>query len=182
MRDQAPLKLVKWPFFAGDIFLLAAAYVVYARGLNTWWEMSLFLGAVAAGAFVAIAPFVLAGHDVADRFVVPQHLYGRETEVRQLLDAFEAACDGPSSLMLVAGYSGIGKTTLIQELYRPIVRQRGSIDVRPRIWSMKRSSRPQARNRRGVGPGAAMVCLPRPCASSRAEATGFDGQNVQAGS
>jgi predicted ATPase/transcriptional regulator with GAF, ATPase, and Fis domain len=72
-----------------------------------------------------LAPFPLGQRDVSDRFVVPQRLYGREREVAALLDAFEGVCRGPAALMLVAGYSGIGKTSLIQELYKPIVRQRG---------------------------------------------------------
>src|SRR5882724_6320378 len=46
-------------------------------------------------------------------------------QLEELLHAFEHACQGRSACMLVAGYAGIGKTTLIQELYKPLVRQRG---------------------------------------------------------
>ena len=73
-----------------------------------------------------IAPFALGQGDVSDRFLIPQKLYGRDEEVEALLAAFDRTCAGPAALMLVAGYSGIGKTSLIQELYKPIVRQRGS--------------------------------------------------------
>ena len=72
-----------------------------------------------------IAPFALGQHDVADRFVIPRKLYGRTHEVNELLSAFDRVCQGQSTMMLVAGYAGIGKTALIQELYRPIARQRG---------------------------------------------------------
>ncbi|PYV28201.1 MAG: hypothetical protein DMG27_01925 [Acidobacteria bacterium] len=72
-----------------------------------------------------VPAFVLGQHDVSDRFLIPQKLYGRDAQVKKLVSAFERACEGPSALMLVAGYSGIGKTSLIQELYKPIVRQRG---------------------------------------------------------
>ncbi|MBZ5537236.1 MAG: sigma 54-interacting transcriptional regulator [Acidobacteriia bacterium] len=72
-----------------------------------------------------IAPFPLGQHDVSDRFLISQKLYGRDQEVKALLDAFDRTCDGPTALVLVCGYSGIGKTSLIQELYKPIVRQRG---------------------------------------------------------
>ena len=72
-----------------------------------------------------IEPFALGGHDVSERFLIPQKLYGRDVEVKQLLGAFDRVSKGATSLMLVSGYSGIGKTSLIQELYRPIVRQRG---------------------------------------------------------
>src|SRR5262249_6700897 len=72
-----------------------------------------------------IAPFPLGQQDVSDRFVVPQLLYGREQQLDELLHAFEQTCQGRSACMLVAGYAGIGKTTLIQELYKPLVRHRG---------------------------------------------------------
>jgi hypothetical protein len=73
----------------------------------------------------AIAAFPLGQQDRSDRFVVPQRLYGREQQLGALLHAFEQTCQGRSACMLVAGYAGIGKTTLIQELYKPLVRQRG---------------------------------------------------------
>ncbi|HSB71082.1 MAG TPA: sigma 54-interacting transcriptional regulator [Candidatus Methylomirabilis sp.] len=72
-----------------------------------------------------VAPFPLRGRDVSDRFLIPQKLYGREREVEALVEAFDRTCEGPSAMMLVSGYPGIGKTSLIQELYKPIVRQRG---------------------------------------------------------
>ena len=72
-----------------------------------------------------ITPFFLAQSDVPDQFVISQQLYGRYREVEQLTSVFEAVCEGSASMMLVSGYAGIGKTSLIQELYRPIVRQRG---------------------------------------------------------
>jgi predicted ATPase/signal transduction histidine kinase len=72
-----------------------------------------------------IAPFALAQRDVTDRFQVPQRLYGRERESAALLAAFErVVAGGASGLALVSGYAGVGKTTLVQELYQPIVRQR----------------------------------------------------------
>ncbi|MGE0886804.1 MAG: sigma 54-interacting transcriptional regulator [Blastocatellales bacterium] len=72
-----------------------------------------------------VAPFQLGNRDFSNRFLIPQKLYGREREVEKLLEAFEQICEGQAAMMLVAGYSGIGKTSLIQELYQPIVRQKG---------------------------------------------------------
>ena len=58
--------------------------------------------------------------------VVPQRLYGREDEVRQLLEAFERVATRPANeLVLVAGYSGIGKTSLVQEIHRSLAHRRG---------------------------------------------------------
>ncbi|MGK4006246.1 AAA family ATPase [Sorangium sp. So ce1036] len=74
----------------------------------------------------AIQPFALGQRDLSDRFQVPQRLYGREREVEALLAAFErVVAQGRSELVLVSGYSGIGKSSLVAELHRPIVRERG---------------------------------------------------------
>jgi predicted ATPase/signal transduction histidine kinase len=72
-----------------------------------------------------IAEFELGQRDLSDRFLIPEKLYGREAEVQSLLAAFERVADGASELMLVAGFSGIGKTAVVNEVHKPIVRQRG---------------------------------------------------------
>ena len=72
-----------------------------------------------------ILPFELGERDIGDRFIIPEKLYGRETEVQTLLQAFERVAEGVSELMLVAGFSGIGKTAVVNEVHKPIVRQRG---------------------------------------------------------
>lgn len=72
-----------------------------------------------------IEPFSLGHHDIADRFQIPQKLYGREQEIERLLSAFERVGEGACEMMPVFGYAGVGKSALIQEVYRPITRQRG---------------------------------------------------------
>ncbi|MBI3756484.1 MAG: AAA family ATPase [Deltaproteobacteria bacterium] len=72
-----------------------------------------------------IAPFPLSRRDVGDRLHLPQKLYGRETEVAALLTAFERVSRGAGELVFVSGSAGIGKSALVQELYKPITRQRG---------------------------------------------------------
>ncbi|MGV0102211.1 ATP-binding protein [Nostoc sp. DSM 114160] len=54
-----------------------------------------------------------------------QQLYGREAEVATLMTAFERVAGGSSELMLVSGYSGIGKTSVVNEVHKPIVGARG---------------------------------------------------------
>ncbi len=71
-----------------------------------------------------VAEFALGQHDVPDRFTIARRLYGREAEVARLQRAFDEATEGVA-LVLVSGYSGIGKTSLIQELYQSISRRRG---------------------------------------------------------
>ncbi|WP_437739898.1 AAA family ATPase [Sorangium sp. So ce1504] len=73
-----------------------------------------------------IQPFALGERDLSDRFRVPQRLYGREREIEALLAAFErVVAQGRPELVLVCGYSGIGKSSLVAELHRPVVRERG---------------------------------------------------------
>lgn len=81
-----------------------------------------------------IEVFSLARADRAEKLQISQKLYGREAEIERLLEAFrnltqpkvqaELTEITPShqniEIMLVGGYSGIGKTALIQELYKPI--------------------------------------------------------------
>jgi len=76
-----------------------------------------------------ILEFPLARQDVSEKFQVPQKLYGREKEIETLIMAFErvggSVRERGIEMMLVAGYSGIGKSALVQEIYKPITRQRG---------------------------------------------------------
>lgn len=73
----------------------------------------------------AIADFPLGQRDWNDRFLLPEKLYGREAEVQTLLEAFDRVAQGAAELMLVAGFSGIGKTSVVNEVHKPIVRQQG---------------------------------------------------------
>lgn len=72
-----------------------------------------------------ITAFELGERDGCDRFIIPEKLYGREAEVQKLLDAFASAAEGNTEIMMVAGFSGIGKTAVINEVHKPITRQRG---------------------------------------------------------
>ncbi|MGD1806029.1 AAA family ATPase, partial [Dapis sp. BLCC M126] len=72
-----------------------------------------------------IEPFGLGERDLCDRFLIPEKLYGREIEVQRLLDAFERVAEGQTEMMLVAGFSGIGKTAVVNEVHKPITRQKG---------------------------------------------------------
>jgi PAS domain S-box-containing protein len=98
-----------------------------------------------------ISSIQLALQDVCDRFQIPQKLYGRDKEVAMLLAAFDRVARPESNpvaslpnnsettsqseqrgnpkfqveMMLVSGYAGIGKSALVQEIYKPITQKRG---------------------------------------------------------
>ncbi|MRG55340.1 AAA family ATPase [Phyllobacterium sp. SYP-B3895] len=72
-----------------------------------------------------IGIFPLARHDVPDRLVVPEKLYGRAREMTTLLGAFNRVVDtGVTELALVSGYSGIGKSSAVNELHKLAVSSR----------------------------------------------------------
>jgi|GEM_PF-3192077 len=73
----------------------------------------------------SIAEFTLATFDASDRLRIPQKLYGRECEIESLLYVFEQAAEGSTHYVAVRGYSGIGKTSLINEVQKPITARRG---------------------------------------------------------
>jgi predicted ATPase/signal transduction histidine kinase len=94
--------------------------------------------------------FELATRDIPDRFLIPEKLYGRQREVETLLAAFESVANPPQSplnkvnqrvaevspvlangmgyrgakMVLVIGDPGVGKTAVVNEVHKPIVRQR----------------------------------------------------------
>src|SRR5262245_16157758 len=73
-----------------------------------------------------IAEFPLGEHDTPDRLLIPEKLYGRETEIETLLGSFDRVVAGNRpELVLVSGYSGIGKSSVVNELHKPLVPPRG---------------------------------------------------------
>ena len=73
-----------------------------------------------------IDPFPLGAYDVSDRLLIPEKLYGREREIVGLLASFDRVMtSGTTELVLVSGYSGIGKSSVVNELYKVLVPARG---------------------------------------------------------
>ena len=68
---------------------------------------------------------LLRERDVDSRLRIPEKLYGRAQESERLLAAFERTASGGVGVMLVAGYSGVGKTSLVHEVHRPLTARRG---------------------------------------------------------
>jgi predicted ATPase/signal transduction histidine kinase/CheY-like chemotaxis protein len=72
-----------------------------------------------------IQAFDLGTKDITDRFLVSEKLYGRESEITKLLNALERVSGGATEIMLITGFSGTGKTAIVQELHKPITKQQG---------------------------------------------------------
>src|ERR1700722_12336054 len=68
----------------------------------------------------------LGAHDVSDRLLIPEKLYGREGEIDTLLASFDrVVANGTLELVLVSGYCGIGKSSVVNELHKVLVPPRG---------------------------------------------------------
>jgi len=72
-----------------------------------------------------IDTFELAQNDNVTQLNIPQKLFGRENEVNELMSAFERISKGTKEMLLVAGYSGVGKSALVNEVHKPITHKHG---------------------------------------------------------
>ena len=73
-----------------------------------------------------INDFPLGQQDTPDRLLIPETLYGREREVESLLAAFDRVVkSGAAELVLVSGYSGVGKSSVVNELHKALVPPHG---------------------------------------------------------
>ncbi len=73
-----------------------------------------------------IAAFLLRTRDLSERLLIPERLYGREREINTMLAAFDRVmAHGITELVLVSGYSGIGKSSVVNELHKALVPRGG---------------------------------------------------------
>ncbi|MFS8067025.1 MAG: ATP-binding protein, partial [Byssovorax sp.] len=73
----------------------------------------------------SIEGFSAGQSDRKDLFQIHQKLYGRERDIAALVAAFQGVLGGKREIVLVSGYSGIGKSTLVQEILKPLAREKG---------------------------------------------------------
>ena len=100
---------------AEDRYQTAAGLEHDLRHALAEWEINRLIG-----------PSALGEADRPDRLLIPEKLYGREREVDTLLAAFDRIVEGRApELVLVSGYSGIGKSSVVNELHKALVPPRG---------------------------------------------------------
>ncbi len=75
--------------------------------------------------FGSLLVFPIAQKDFSPVFNLPQNLYGRKLEIEVLLNAYEQASQGDLRYVLISGYSGVGKTALVNETHKPLTRNKG---------------------------------------------------------
>ncbi|OEU80188.1 MAG: hypothetical protein BA872_10210 [Desulfobacterales bacterium C00003060] len=72
-----------------------------------------------------IEDFPLGRKDISEKFQIPEWLYGREKEIRTLLKAFHRVAKGQAEILLVSGYSGVGKSSLVHEVKKTVAENGG---------------------------------------------------------
>ncbi|MEH2234786.1 AAA family ATPase [Nostoc sp.] len=132
------------PKAVSDIVLKLMAKNAEARYQSAWGiKADLEFCAYQIEEIGQIGNIQLGLQDVWDQFQIPQKLYGRDKEVAMLLAAFDRLASSQNhaqntskqqstdhstfkvEMMLVSGYAGIGKSALVQEIYKPITQKRG---------------------------------------------------------
>ncbi|MCW8931250.1 MAG: diguanylate cyclase [Gammaproteobacteria bacterium] len=73
-----------------------------------------------------IENFIPGNKDLSPVLQVSQKIYGREQEINILLEAFERISEGEQELCMLSGFSGTGKTALVNELHQRITEKRGN--------------------------------------------------------
>src|SRR5258708_39981639 len=116
MREVFSERLMKLlPRTAEERYQAAAGLEADLRRCQTEWQ-----------AHRRVAAFPLGMHDLPDRLLVPERLYGREREVRMLIAAYDrVVAHGTTELVLVSGYSGIGKSSGVKEVHKGLIAPRG---------------------------------------------------------
>ncbi len=69
--------------------------------------------------------FLLGEYDVSPILHLSQKLYGRHKEINLLRELFQQVVDGPARLVMINGYSGVGKTAVVHEVFSDISRKNG---------------------------------------------------------
>lgn len=71
-----------------------------------------------------ISLFPLGLNDISQKLQISQKVYGREKEIQSLLRSFDEVCSGSSQMILLGGYPGIGKTSIVHEIHKPLLEKK----------------------------------------------------------
>lgn len=72
-----------------------------------------------------IEGFLLGTQDSSGLLMFSDQLYARDRQLKQLRDAFSRTTESGKNLVYVFGNSGVGKSALVEQMYRPVVQSGG---------------------------------------------------------
>ncbi|MGA1409515.1 MAG: protein kinase domain-containing protein [Prochlorotrichaceae cyanobacterium] len=102
----------------------------YQSAYGLGWDLKFCYQTLKQGKHLP-SSFPLAQQDFSPNLHISQQLYGRESDLQQILAAFDSVISGEvetepiTKLVLISGYSGVGKSVLVRELYKPITALQG---------------------------------------------------------
>ncbi|WP_394834306.1 AAA family ATPase [Pendulispora rubella] len=135
---------------------------------------------LALGSTDRVSHFELGRDDVLHAFSMPHKLYGRGWELARLAAAFERTVNGPCELVLVSGYSGVGKTSLIREFQVSVSHRRGYF-ISGKFDQLRRSVPYAAITEAFHELVQQLLCEPEPClAQWRRDILGALGEKARA--
>ncbi|MFZ2629998.1 MAG: AAA family ATPase [Desulfosalsimonadaceae bacterium] len=73
----------------------------------------------------SVPRFQIARHDIPERFLFPDRMYGREIEMAMLMDEYNRVKENNIGISMIAGYSGVGKSRIVEEIRRYAVEKGG---------------------------------------------------------
>ena len=73
-----------------------------------------------------VADSTIQNDDTPDQLIFPQKLYGREEAILQLQGALDQSRQGNNKLTLIAGSSGVGKSSLVNQLRLQLIKLDGN--------------------------------------------------------
>ncbi len=95
----------------------------YQSALGIQWDLEECLDAKEHAE--QITNFVPGNKDLSDQFYIPQKLYGRESELKQMKKSFNRVNDGHMEVAVISGWPGVGKTTLINDFSKYVIENKG---------------------------------------------------------
>ncbi len=103
--------------------LAKTAEARYQSALGLKYDLEYCLSQLESTGSIPI--FNVGIRDLSGQLLIPQKLYGREEEITSLVQSFERVSQGATEMILVSGYSGIGKTSVVKEIYKPVLAHKG---------------------------------------------------------
>ena len=99
----------------------------YQTGSGLAYDIGALANMIETNVDAGAGDFSLASRDVPDRLRMPERLYGRDVELAELIKSVEGIALGRAQLILISGPSGVGKSSLVREVMRPVAGRRGHL-------------------------------------------------------